>query len=133
MAKVAKSDPGDKQAKIKPSQGDRIAPYRWKKGQSGNPKGRPKEKTLTERLRDRLDADDGKLADAIVAVLIREAAKGKFPFAKEIIDRIDGRSIERREISGPDGDAIRVAADDVRSRLLYQLDEAEDEEDEEPS
>lgn len=26
----------------KPSQGDRIRPYQWKKGQSGNPNGRPK-------------------------------------------------------------------------------------------
>lgn len=31
---------------------ERLAPYMWKPGQSGNPKGRPKEKTMKEWARD---------------------------------------------------------------------------------
>ena len=41
-----------KQAKNKV---DYIAPYMWKKGQSGNPAGRPKGKTMKEYARELLE------------------------------------------------------------------------------
>ena len=74
--------------------------HQFKPGQSGNPGGRPKGQSITARLRRRLEEDDGRLAEAIVAVMIREAAKGKFHFTKEILDRIEGRSPGIVEISG---------------------------------
>lgn len=56
MAKDTKTDndgKGEIQAK-KHGRGDitPIAPWMWKKGQSGNPAGRPKGKTLKERARE---------------------------------------------------------------------------------
>jgi len=44
-------------------QSDYIRPYMWKKGQSGNPNGRPKGKTLKEFAREYLESlpDDEKI------------------------------------------------------------------------
>lgn len=44
-------------------QGKQLIPYQWKKGQSGNPKGRPKGKTLKEFAREYLESlpDDEKV------------------------------------------------------------------------
>ena len=75
---------------------------RWPRGVSPNPKGRPKKASLTyliERvLREKVESPDGKrraLADIIARVFVKEAAKGKFPFAKEVIDRVDGKVPDR--------------------------------------
>ena len=50
----------DKQAPIKPKSNveqmvDRIRPYQWKKGQSGNIMGRPKGKTMKDYARQYLE------------------------------------------------------------------------------
>lgn len=44
-------------------QGKQLIPYQWKKGQSGNPNGRPKGKTLKEFAREYLESlpDDEKI------------------------------------------------------------------------
>lgn len=44
----------DKQAKINKERTERLAPYMWKKGQSGNILGRPKGKTMKEWAREYL-------------------------------------------------------------------------------
>jgi len=75
-----------------PSQADRIRPYQWKPGQSGNPNGRPKGESLTAKLRRVLETEhNGRaIADLIAERIVKEALSGKFPFAKELLDRLDG-------------------------------------------
>lgn len=64
---------------------------RWKPGQSGNPKGRPKKKPFTEAL-ERIFA---KLSDEeheqIAMPLVKKAASGDVSAAKELADRLDGK------------------------------------------
>ena len=70
---------------------------RWKPGQSGNPKGRPKSVTLSEALRLELakahPQGDGEqtYAEAIAAILCQTAAQGNILAAKEIADRTEGK------------------------------------------
>jgi len=75
-----------------------LAPM-WKPGQSGNPGGRPRGSSLTKRLRQALDANDGKLAEVVVKVLLREAAKGKYQHLREILDRVEGKVVQKVELN----------------------------------
>ena len=99
--------------------------HQWRKGQSGNPKGRPPGRSLTDRLAAALNADDGRIAGEIVEALIRQALKGRRDALRDIFDRIDGKPTARVELSGPDGDAIKVAACEVRAKIEAQLDDDE--------
>lgn len=47
-------DKVQKKNKVRAERLERIKPFQWKTGQSGNPKGRPPEKTLKEYVRDTL-------------------------------------------------------------------------------
>lgn len=76
------------------------APYRWKPGQSGNPKGRqPKEHTLTSLIKDELQRREPKsgetyetlLARAIVIGGVASAMKGHDALAKVILERTEGK------------------------------------------
>ena len=75
----------------------------WKPGQSGNPNGRPKKGTaLTDILKGKLDAES--LAEA----LIRKIEEGDTVAIKYAYDRIDGKPIETKHISGEDGGPLEV-------------------------
>ena len=64
---------------------------RWKKGQSANPKGRPRGITsITGRLREIVEQDDGKAGKALAKAALRAALEGDYRFWKEIVDRLDG-------------------------------------------
>jgi hypothetical protein len=85
---------------------ENLKPYRWKKGQpSPNPGGRPKkapisdayayqvEVHLPDDIRTRLRLPKGATwADGIAVTQIRAALKGNTVAAKEIADRIEGRT-----------------------------------------
>ncbi len=84
---------------------------RWKRGQSGNPKGRPKNTVyLSEMLRDQLDqvpdTIDGEpntktWRDLICDSILRAAVKGNQPaLTKELLDRIEGKVTDRHHIEG---------------------------------
>tara|TARA_B100001123_G_scaffold199096_1_gene226374 strand:- start:430 stop:867 length:438 start_codon:yes stop_codon:yes gene_type:complete len=103
----------------------------WKKGQSGNPKGRPKGRTLTDRLLKRLEQEGGEIADLLVDAWIREAKRGRFPQLKEILDRTEGKVAEKRELTGADGGPIEV--DDATNRVLGKLAAQLEEEGSDPS
>lgn len=69
----------------------------WAKGQSGNPKGRPKTRTLSEAYRAALaqpipgDPDGRTYADKIAEMVISAAASGDVPAARELADRTEGK------------------------------------------
>lgn len=70
----------------------------FKPGVSGNPLGRPKGTSITDQLRKIVEADDGKVADALARVIVKHAAKGDFRFAKEILDRLEGKVTDKLEL-----------------------------------
>jgi Family of unknown function (DUF5681) len=81
-----------------------VAPpveHRWKPGQSGNPGGRPKGRTLTGVLRELVQQDHGgrPIVEVLAQRILKEALTGKFPFAKEVWDRLDGRPGETHEVT----------------------------------
>ena len=75
--------------------------HTWKKGQSGNPSGRPKHKTLSEAYRDKLAEECPMMPGATWAEFIAhqqvQAAAGLSRYesstmaAREIADRTEGR------------------------------------------
>lgn len=69
----------------------------FKKGQSGNPKGRPKMPDLSDAIAKILnDEKDGKTAlEAILAALRAKAAKGDVRAAQELLDRAYGKSQQK--------------------------------------
>jgi hypothetical protein len=89
---------------------------RWRKGTSGNPAGRPRGRSVTERLlrlleSDRLDgvelAPGTTIAHAVAETLIREALKGKHQAMAMLLDRCEGRvapsikPVEGAALAGP--------------------------------
>ncbi len=69
---------------------------RFKKGESGNPLGRPKLTRLTDALREQLaeinpDVPEKTIAERIARALIREAIGGNVAAIREIGDRTEGK------------------------------------------
>ena len=92
----------------------------WKPGESGNPNGRPKkgeawadvanellnskEIDITMKLADgkvkRLSlGSDKSFRHAVIVGMIKEAMNGNVQAAKELADRTEGKSKERREVT----------------------------------
>lgn len=73
-------------------------PHQWKKGQSGNPSGRPKSKCLSDAYRDKLgepvpnDPEGRTWAELIAEAQVRDAVRGNVQAAREIADRTEGRA-----------------------------------------
>jgi hypothetical protein len=105
---------------------------RWRKGQpSPNPAGRPKEKLLTDALREILaepfprDRKGRCYAEVIAWRLATEAAKGNLRAASEIADRTEGRAMKQNESQETDAipdqasayEQLRAVATRLRARL----------------
>ena len=83
----------------------------FKKGQSGNPKGRkPKLPELDILMADILGEEkNGKTtAQAILAALVRKAKRGDIRAAEVLLNRGYGLPKQPHEISGPDGKEFKV-------------------------
>jgi hypothetical protein len=70
-------------------------------GESRNPNGRPKGTSITHKMREIVEKDDGAVADALVRAAVKAAMKGDFRFWQEILNRVDGKVADR--IAGHDG------------------------------
>jgi Family of unknown function (DUF5681) len=98
----------------------------WKPGESGNVSGRPRRLPISERYAAiaelpvpdylpgalKLSPAEKKVVktygDALALNQFRAAIKGKTDAAREIADRLEGRSRQAVEVSGPEGGAIDV-------------------------
>jgi len=74
--------------------------YQFKPGQSGNPGGRKKGESLTAMLRKVLEREhNGRpIGELLVERLVKEALAGKLPHLKEVLDRVEGRVVERMQV-----------------------------------
>ncbi len=104
---------GNSPRKKKDGRGDpaRVAKYKWPKGKSGNPSGRPKKKHF-DLIFEQLASANPEAVRAI-GVHLFEAAQGNVPFctgavvaAKFLTERVDGKVAQ--PISGPEGGPIEV-------------------------
>lgn len=80
---------------------ENVIPHKWKKGQTGNPAGRPKKiPELRELLANVLgDQKDGKTAaEAILMALRAKATKGDVRAAELLLDRAYGKTAMNIEL-----------------------------------
>ena len=101
----------------------KITSYKWKRGQSGNPKGRPRKEPLTDILRQVLaekipnaaaDRRLSRLDQVLVRNWVLEAIRTKDTATiVEIFNRIDGKVQDRIAVGGDDGQPIRIQTLDV--------------------
>ena len=95
-------------AKEEKGKADHLKQFQGKKGQSGNPSGRPKGiPALEAALRHRLEQSDGEdFMRALVDVAFKKAMKGDHRFWTSILERLDGKVADR--IAGADGEGLTV-------------------------
>lgn len=76
-----------------------IEPHKWQKGQSGNPKGRPKLPNLKQAIADVLaEKKDGLQAlDVVLKALRAKAMKGDVRAIEVLLDRAYGKALQRVE------------------------------------
>jgi hypothetical protein len=95
----------------------KIIPFQWKLGQSGNPKGRPRKEPLTDILRAVLaekipnaqDPRQSQLAHALIRNWVLEAIRTKnTAIVAEIFNRIEGKVQDRLALGGEGGETIRI-------------------------
>lgn len=80
----------------------------WKKGECGNPKGRPKGTSVTSRIKRILDENEGQVSEALAKAMVKAALKGDHKFVKEILDRVEGKVTDNVELGGTDGSPIVI-------------------------
>jgi hypothetical protein len=102
VSDTAPDAPRDKAAHLKA--------HRWEKGRSGNPGGRPKGKSITAALRElSLTEHNGKtLVQLLAERLYKDALSGKFPQAKEIIERLDGKVADHHKVEATSEQTVYV-------------------------
>ena len=100
--------------------------YRWKPGQSGNPKGRPKEKTMDEHMRAVLgesvvgpDGADVTRMEIVCRILADKAIRERDLATISLLAKRMWPEINRHEVSGSLSleQQLKEAADEV-DRLL---------------
>lgn len=89
---------------------ENIVPHQFKKGESGNPKGRPKLPKLDELLAEVLgDEKDGITAgQAILMKLRQKALNGDIRAAQLLLDRGYGKAKQTIELHTPEPIKIEV-------------------------
>ena len=93
------------------------AERRWKKGMSGNPRGRPnKQESLTSLLKEEIakicpaDRENRTWKELVVRATLQLAMKGNATALKEVWERLDGKTLqtERLQLGGTDGKHVLI-------------------------
>jgi hypothetical protein len=93
---------------------EKTRPFRFQKGQSGNPGGRPKDLLITV-LRSQIDE---KAAIRLSRAIIAKASRGSVKHYREIADRLVGRPTQQLSLSAE----VEVAnMKNAREKLLEGL------------
>ena len=89
----------------------------FKKGESGNPNGRPVTKPIEEAFQEFLyqfakskDGQERQRLDVLMARLFADAANGNVKASTELLNRAFGKSKQRNEHTGPDGTPVQIEA-----------------------
>jgi hypothetical protein len=121
-----------------PPKGRHKLEPRWKPGQSGNPGGRARYQPITDALRAELEREmpgaDGKTVAQALAKRLVAIAAGKTPAAiralEVILDRAEGKVVQRQEVSGLDGAPMQfesiASRQEVEQRIAIVLMQAEE-------
>lgn len=80
---------------------DKIAPFQFKPGQSGNPGGRPKKKPITDLYAEILNDPQvvAKIRDSVVKVIVGGRMGGVLQL-KEMAERVEGKVSQTLEVNG---------------------------------
>lgn len=70
--------------------GERVAPYRWKKGQSGNPRGKAKGTVSLAYAVQRLLRKEPEKLESVARTLVDAAIAGDVSAARLLFERLDG-------------------------------------------
>jgi len=94
---------------------DDIEKFKYKKGQSGNPKGRPKGtlKDIKVVLQDLLSQEKNgtQLIDGLMSVVVNKALKGDLKAVEMLLGYTYGKATQRTEITGAEGEPIEIKHD----------------------
>jgi len=103
-----------------------LKPYQFKKGQSGNAGGRPRNpisdaarRLASQRFKE--DKERRTWAELLVLAMAKAAAKGNVQAFAVLADRIEGKVASKMELGGPQGGAIAINL----SLALKGLDESQ--------
>jgi hypothetical protein len=87
----------------------------FKKGESGNPNGRPKKLPQLDELLSNIlgeEKDGITAAEAILKALRAKATKGDIRAAEVLLDRAYGKPKQTTELTGSNGDPVQIIISD---------------------
>lgn len=98
----------------------------FKKGQSGNPKGRPPLRDIKEVLKDLLsqEKNNTQLIDGLMSVVVNKALKGDLKAVDMLLSYTYGKPTQKTEITGKEGEKIDFTINVVQGKenLPYKPD-----------
>jgi hypothetical protein len=102
----------------------------WKPGQSGNPRGRPKTRTLSEELRARLKEQypgrsDATYGQMLAHKLVDLAIDGEIAAIREVFDRTEGKPKQVVDVNVEE--RKREMVEDAIARLIEEAQVSRDE------
>lgn len=102
-----------------------IEGHKFKQGESGNPNGRPKGKSVAAEIKRMVEEADGDVAVALASVAMKKALKGDYRYWNAIFEILDGpRSRGGVNITG---NQIQIAFVDLEPPPGYTIPEPPDE------